>query len=110
MGFRTTYGNIMKIYSCGYNFILGRFYGIINLSITVSTLLTVKGMEVGFSDTIILLGVALTGIMIFGLFFVKAGLMKAEAQANFIENPQQMEILSRIRRIEDKLDKLGCDK
>lgn len=110
MGLRDLYGDIMKIYTSGYNFILGRFYGIINLAMLASTYFIVKGFEVGFVETIIVGFLALIIIMVTGWVYLKLGLVKAETKSNFLENPQQMEMFYRLKRIEEKLDKLEAKK
>ena len=105
MSLRVLYGDVMKIYTSGYNFVLGRFYGIVNLALLASTFLMVKGIDVGFTETIAVGVLAVIGLMVVGWFYLKLGLVKAESQSNFVENPQNMEMLYRLRRIEEKLDK-----
>ena len=107
MSLKSLYGDTIKIYTSGYNFILGRFYGIVNLAMLASTYFIVKGYEVGFAETIIVGILAFAFIMFTGFVYLKLGLVKAESQSNFVENPQYVEMLARIRRIEEKLDKLG---
>lgn len=107
MSLKELYGDIMKIYTSGYNFVLGRFYGIVNLALLSSTFLMVKGIDIGFIETVLVGVVSIIGLMLVGVVYLRLGLVKAEAQSNFLENPQNMEMLVRIRRIEEKLDKLG---
>ena len=103
------YGDTLKIYTSGYNFILGRFYGIVNLAMLASTYLIVQGYEIDFLTTTLVGIVAIIVIMITGYVYLKLGLVKAESKSNFVENPQNMEMLTRIRRIEEILIKLEND-
>ena len=100
------YGWTMKMWGAGYGALIGKFYGIINLVLLVSTYLIVKGFQLGFIESIILGILAVAAIFISGIFYVRLGLLKAEASSTFIENPQQHEMYLRIQRIEKKLDEL----
>ena len=106
-GWKGIYGWAMKTWGCGYGILVGKIYGIINLVLLVSTYMIVKGLPLGFIESLIIGIVGVSVIFISGIIFVKMGLLKAEADSNFIENPQQLEMYHRIQRIEDKLDKMG---
>ena len=106
-GWRKKYADLMKFYGTGYGSILGRFSGIINLSLLGSVFLMNKGFELSFIETIIIGIGLLTFILISGFFYIKFGLQKAEAATQFLENPQLDEMYHRVQRMEEKIDRLG---
>ena len=103
MALRDLYGDVMKVYTSGYNFVLGRFYGIVNLALLASTFLMVKGIDVGFVETVAVGVLAVVGLMVVGWFYLRLDLVKAETKSNFLENPQQMEMYYRLQRVEESL-------
>ena len=105
--FKKFYGWGCKVWNAGYGLAVSKFYGIINLGLLISTYLTIKGFEVSFIETIIIGVIGVSSIFCIGLFVVKFGLLKAETASNFVENPYLMEMHDRLKRIENKLDKLG---
>lgn len=105
-GWRGIYGWGMKIWGCGYGILIGKIYGILNFVLLISTYFMVKGFEVSFIETIAVGFIAVAIIFIAGIVFVKIGLLKAEASSNFVENPQQVEMLESIRQIKKDLEEL----
>jgi len=104
---REIYGNIMKIYGCGYGMVLGRVIGIINVVLLGSTYMIAKGYEPGFIESILFgLGIVVA-IMISGYIFLKTGLQKAEMKSNFLEQPQQKEMYERIQVMSDQVQSIN---
>ena len=100
------YGWGSKIWGAGYGFLVGKFYGIINLVLLVSTYLMVKGFHLGFIESI-LLGITAVGVIfVSGILYVRLGLLKAESSSNFVENPQLHEMYLRIQHIDNRLTKM----
>ena len=104
--FRKLYGWSCTTWNAGYNLLISKLYGLINLGLLVSTYLIIKGFEISFTETIIIGVIGASVIFLTGLFVVKSGLLKAEASRNFLENPQLVEMHERLKRIEEKLDGL----
>jgi len=104
---RDFYGNMMKIYGCGYGLVLGRFQGIINIVLLGSSYLILKGYQPSFIETIAFGVIAITGIFISGYIFVKLGLQKAEMGSLFMEQPQQKEMYERIQVMSDQIQSIN---
>jgi len=109
-GLKIFYADMMKVYGTGYNAVLGRFSGLLNLFFTIATFLVVKEFNLGYIQTAGIFIIALTILMMLGYFYLKFDLLKAEAKSNFIEGPQQLEMYHRLQRIEAKLDKMEAKK
>jgi hypothetical protein len=100
---KQTYAYIIKVWNTGYGAVLGRFSGVMNLFFTVATFFLVKGMDLSYTQTIILGIVVISTIMIAGFIYLKLGLQKAEFSSNFDEAPEWKDIRDRIIRIDNML-------
>lgn len=96
----------VKCWNTGYGSLVGRFAGIINLSLLISTFLLVKGIDMSIITTITLGIILVVGLLVLGHIYIRIGFLKAETASNFVENPPLVEMAERIKRIEEKMDKL----
>ena len=106
MSKKRMYADVIKIWNTGYGAILGRFSGVTNLFFTIATFFLVKGLDLTYTQTIILGIIVIAAIMICGYIYLKLGLQKAEYSSNVQEQPEMIELVTRVQRIEQKLDKL----
>lgn len=105
-GWKMFYANLIKCWNTGYGAIFGRFYGIINLALLASTYLLVKGFELSFTQSIIVGIIMVVVLLVSGWTYLKYGFQKAEYSSNFEEQPELADMYRRIKRIEDKIDKV----
>ena len=103
LAIKKKYADIIKIWNTGYGAILGRFSGIMNLFFTVATFFLVKGMDLTYTQTIILGILLISVIMISGYIYLKMGFQKAEFSSNFEEQPEFKDMRDRLIRIEGLL-------
>jgi len=98
------YADIIKIYNVGYGAILGRFSGVLNLFFTVATFLVVKGLDLGYIETLAIFIVVMIIIMTLGFLYLRVGLQKSEFSSNFREQPEMLEMMKDIKEIKNKLN------
>jgi len=103
-GWKRLYANLIKTYNAGYGAVLGRFSGLLNLFFTVATFFLVKGLDLGFIETIIIFGIAFGGLMLLGFVYLKLDLQKSEFSSNFREQPEMLQILNDIAEIKKILE------
>jgi len=102
-GWRRIYGELMKIWGCGYGAVLGRFQGIINIALIGSTYLLAKGFELSFLETIGFGLAIIIFIFVSGFLYLKMDLQKAEYSSNIKEQPELKEMYDKINEIYDKM-------
>ena len=96
----TLFGNIAMIWQTGLEKVTGKISGIISLVLIASTFLTVNGTKVTLINGILLfMGITIL-VLIGGYTYTKLGLLNKENERTGKENPQLMEILEIIKKIE----------
>ena len=103
-GWKRFYANTIKTYNAGYGAILGRFSGLLNLFFTVATFLLVKGLDLGFIETIAIFAVVFGGLMGLGTIYLKLDLQKSEFSSNFREQPELVQMFNDIKSIKKLLE------
>ena len=98
-GWRGLYGNIMKTWGTGYGAVLGRFQGIINISLIGSTYLLTKGFELSFLQTVLFGIIVMVTIFVSGYIYLRLDLQKAEYSSNIKEQPELYEMHEKINEI-----------
>ena len=102
---KTVQGLLIKFWDSGYSKVLGRFYGMINFILIISTYLILRGIEINVFLSITLFLVMVVVIFILGIFYVKLGFLGAEQVALYQENPEFMELRKEIKDIKELLKK-----
>ena len=103
-GWKRFYANTIKTYNAGYGAILGRFSGLLNLFFTVATFLLVKGLDLGFIETIAVFIVVFSVLMGLGALYLKLDLQKSEFSANFKEQPELVQMFDDVKEIKRMLE------
>jgi len=103
-GWKRFYANAIKTYNAGYGAVLGRFSGLLNLFFTVATFFLVKGLDLGFFETIIIFIVVFSGLMGLGFTYLKLDLQKSEFSSNFKEQPELVQMFNDIKEIKKLLE------
>ena len=103
-GWKRLYANIIKTYNAGYSMILGRFSGLLNLFFTIATFLLVKGLDLGFIETIIIFAIAFGGLMGMGYIYLRLDLQKSEFSSNFKEQPELVQMFNDVKEIKKMLE------
>jgi len=103
MGIKKVYADLVKTWNTGYGAGVGRFYGVINIILTASTFLIVKGFDLSFTQSIIFGLLLFVGIMLFGYFYIVMGFTKAEYSSNLKEQPEMIVLINDIKEIKDIL-------
>jgi uncharacterized membrane protein YciS (DUF1049 family) len=102
-GWKKLYANIILVWNTGYGSVLGRFQGMINLTLLASTYMLAKGFELSFVESMIF-GIGLIiFILICGFFYLKAGLSKSEFSVNVKQQPEMVQLFNDIKEIKELL-------
>jgi len=102
-GWKRLYANLIKTYNAGYGAVLGRFSGLLNLFFTVATFFLVKGLDLGFIETIGIFVIAFSGLMLLGYIYLKLDLQKSEFSSNFREQPEMVQLIKDVKEIKELL-------
>ena len=96
-------GLVIKYWDAGYSKILGRFYGMINFILIALTYLTLQGISIDLPLMAFLFVTMVVLIFVLGIFYVKAGFLKAEQTALYLENPELCQIREELSEIKEML-------
>lgn len=108
--FRTINAWVWKHWGIGYGVIIGRFYGLVNFVLLLSTFLLAKGFEISFLETIIYGLVICAIVFILGVLYAKFDFQKAEFSQNFKEQPELVQMKKDIEEIKLMLSSLRGEK
>jgi len=98
------FGHALKIFETGRIYVVGRFTGVLSLVLLFATYLGVTGIEFGFVEIIVLFIALNVMIFISGYVWIKLGLLDSENSSRIMHNPQTIETLEIVRKLERRLN------
>jgi len=99
----TKIGHLLKIFEIGRAYVVGRAIGSITVCLTLATYLTLMGFSFGVFEIVGLIVLINIFIFVSGYFWIKFGLLDAETYSRNLNNPQNIEILRRVKKIEEHI-------